>query len=130
MRSGAIERIEDRSAGGAWHLSKRQASSLAPRGPGPRVAGGARKHEAVDDERVLSRREEFGEADLTLAAGRELEPVVVRERPSWGQRAPFCGDALARPAQLDLRLEQPIALLAVLAGLAGKADVRVYRQRG
>jgi hypothetical protein len=33
------------------------------------------------------------------------------------------GDALERPSQLDLGLEQPVALAAVFARLAGKADV-------
>src|SRR5262249_23696361 len=130
MRSRAVQRIEDRGAGRAWHLSQRQAGGLAARRPGPRVAGRARKHEAVDDERVLPRREELREGDLAVSAGRDLEPVLLRDGPSRRQRAALRGDALDRPAQLDLRLEQPVALAAVLAGLARKADVGVYRQRG
>jgi hypothetical protein len=39
------------------------------------------------------------------------------------------GDPLDRPPKLDLGLEEPVAFVAVLAGLAGKTDVRVYRQR-
>jgi hypothetical protein len=41
------------------------------------------------------------------------------------QRAPLCGDALGRPPELNLGLEQPVTFSAVLAELAGKADVRV-----
>jgi hypothetical protein len=41
-----------------------------------------------------------------------------------------CGDPLDRTAELDLGLEELVALAAVLAGLAGKTDVTVYRQRG
>ena len=46
------------------------------------------------------------------------------------QRAPLRRDALDRPPELDLGLEQPVAFAPVLAGLAWKADVRVSRQRG
>jgi hypothetical protein len=40
------------------------------------------------------------------------------------------GDPFDRPPELDLGLEEPVAFAAVLAGLARKTDVRVYRQRG
>jgi hypothetical protein len=40
------------------------------------------------------------------------------------------GDPLDRPPEFDLGLEQPVPFAAVLAGLAGKTDVSVNRQRG
>jgi hypothetical protein len=40
------------------------------------------------------------------------------------------GDSLDRSPEVDLGLEEPVAFAPVLAGLAGKTDVRVYRQRG
>jgi hypothetical protein len=40
------------------------------------------------------------------------------------------GDPLDRAPELDLGLEELVALTAVVAELAGKTDVRVYRQRG
>jgi hypothetical protein len=40
------------------------------------------------------------------------------------------GDPLDRTPELDLGLEELVAFTAVLAGLAGKTDVWVYRQRG
>jgi hypothetical protein len=39
------------------------------------------------------------------------------------------GDPLDRAPELDLGLEELVALTAILGGLAGKTDVRVYRQR-
>jgi len=39
------------------------------------------------------------------------------------------GDPLDRTPELDLGFEEPAAFTAILAGLAGKTDVRVYRQR-
>jgi hypothetical protein len=39
------------------------------------------------------------------------------------------GDPLDRTPELDLGLEELVAFPAVLAGLAGKTDVSVYRQR-
>jgi hypothetical protein len=40
------------------------------------------------------------------------------------------GDPLDRPPEFDLGLEQPVPFAAVLAGLTGKTDVSVNRQRG
>ena len=71
------------------------------------------------------RREELGEPHLTAPANGLLEAVVVGDWPARRQRAPLCGDALGRPPELNFGLEQPVTFSAVLAGLAGEADVRV-----
>jgi hypothetical protein len=39
------------------------------------------------------------------------------------------GHALERAPKLDLDLEKPVALPAILAGFAREADVRICRQR-
>jgi hypothetical protein len=100
--------------------------------PDPRVVA----YEHIQDRNLLAPRRlgvvvpVVGEPHLAAPADGPLEAVVVRDGPARRQLAPLCGDALDRPSKLDLGLEQPIACAAVLAGLAGEAGVRVYRQRG
>jgi hypothetical protein len=120
--SRAVERVEDRRARRARGLLQRQLRGLADGRPGPRVAGVAREHEAVDDERVRPGREQLGEAHFAAVVGR-LEDVVVGHRPARRQRPALRGDALDRPAQLHLGLEQAVALAAVLGRLAREAEV-------
>ena len=114
MMRCAVERVEDRGAGRTWGLNERQLPGLASRAR-PRVARIAREHEAVDDERILARREELGEPDLAAALGGVLEAVVLRNRAAKRERAPLRGYALDRAPQLDLGLEEPVALAAILA---------------
>src|SRR5262249_45116736 len=99
------------------------------RGPGPRVARPAREHEAVDDERVLAGLEQLGEPDLAAARAGLLEAVVLGDDATRRQRAPLCRDALDRAPQLDLGLEEPVALAAVVLGLAGEANAGIHAHR-
>jgi hypothetical protein len=74
-------------------------------------------------------RIEVQEPDLTAPVDRLLKAVVIRDGPARRQRAPLCGDVLGQATQIDLGLEQPVTLAAILAGLTGKTDVRICRQR-
>jgi hypothetical protein len=71
--------------------------------------------------------EQLGEAHRIAAAG-DLETVVLGHETARRQPASLFGDALGCPAKVDLGLEQPVALAAVLDRLAGEAGVRVCRQ--
>ena len=67
---------------------------------------------------------------LTSAvAGSALEAVVLGHGPARRQRPPLRGHALERAPKLDLGLEKPVALPAILAGFAREAGVRICRQR-
>src|SRR5436305_7516262 len=126
MRRGAVERIEDRGARGAWRLGKWELRRLAAGGSRSRITRVAGEHEAVNDERVLTGREQLREPDLSAYIGR-LEAIVLRDAAER-QRAPARRDALDRPPELDLCLKQSIAFTAVLVRLAGEANVMVNRQ--
>ena len=128
VASGAIKRVEDRRAGRARGLGQRQLARLAIRSR-PGVARPARKHEAVEDERVLARLEERGEPHLAAAVRDLLEAVVIRDGAARRQGAPLRGDPLDRAPELDLGVEELVACTPVLPGLAGEADVMVCRQR-
>src|SRR5438309_6590915 len=116
MLGGAIERVEDRGAGRTRSLREWQLARLAARAWSG-VARPAREHEAVDHERVPARLEEVGEPNLAATLDGLLEDVVGGDRSPRRQSAPFRGDALDRPPELDLRLEELVAGAAVLAGL-------------
>src|ERR671923_2255013 len=76
----AVELIEQGGARRARALGQRQGGRPALLGAGPLVAGIAREHEAVDDERVPARREQLRHAHLRRGAVRSgrLEDVVLR----------------------------------------------------
>jgi hypothetical protein len=96
---------------------------------GPAIARIAREHEAVDDERVLAGREQFGKPDLAAPVRDLLEDVIVGDGTTEWQLASLFGDTLNRAAKLELGFEQAVALTPVLVGLAWKADFRIGRQR-
>jgi hypothetical protein len=59
-----------------------------------------------------------------------IKAVVIGYASARRQRASLRGDALDRPPEIDLGLEQAVTRATVLARLARKADVRICRQRG
>src|SRR2546423_283465 len=84
-------------------------------------------HEAVDDERVLARLEELGEAYLGRRLGRAeiarslLQGVVLGELSAERQSATAGGDLLDTPAKFLLRLQQLRAPGAGFIALLGEA---------
>jgi hypothetical protein len=89
---------------------------LPDRGTGRLIFGVARKHEAVDKQRVLAGREQLGQPHLDWRAVSPgaAKDVVARHESAWRQFAPRSGNCLHRAAQLDFLLKQPIARCAVL----------------
>jgi hypothetical protein len=129
VRRRAVERVEDRRARWARRLVDRELRGLARGGAGPGVARVARKHEAVDDERVPPGGEQLREPHSAVI-GDLLEGVVLGEDAARRQCPPQLRDPLGRPPQLDLGFEQAVALAAVVVGFAGEADLGVGRQGG
>jgi hypothetical protein len=76
-----VESVDDRGAGRARLFDKRQQGRLASRGARSRVFRPAREHHVVDDQRVLTGREQLREPHLA-AIGRGLEDVVLGEEPA------------------------------------------------
>ena len=96
--------------------AERQPGSLPAGGPRPNVTRVARKHEAVDDKRVLAGREQLREHYVGLRAVRAgpLEDVVLRHDPARRKLTSGCSDGLRGATELDLLVEQPVARRAVL----------------
>ena len=70
-----------------------------PWGTRSRVFRPAREHHVVDDQRVLTRREQLREPHLA-AIGRGLEDVVLRDEPARRQRPALGGDLFVQPPEL------------------------------
>src|SRR3954447_21833896 len=124
MLHGAVELVEKRDARRAGTFRKRQPCRLPGGRPGPLIARVARKHEAVDRQRVLARREELGQPHIGRSAvcSGALEDVVLGNLSAGWEIAPVGGDRLHRSTQLDLLLQELLARRSVLGRLAGKRD--------
>jgi hypothetical protein len=108
---GAVELVEQGGARRAGAFRQREERGPAGLGPWALVAGRAREHEVVDDERILAGREQLRKPHVGWVAVRSgpLEDVVLRHGPARGEPAPGGGYRLGGAAQLDLLLEQPVA---------------------
>jgi hypothetical protein len=120
----AVELVEQGRARRARTLGERQERALPALGTGPLVAGIAREHEAVHDERALPGREQLRQAhvDRLAVRARAVEHVVHGDDAARRQLAPGSRHRFHRAPQLDLLLEQSIACRPVLGRFPWKGD--------
>src|SRR5262245_28558529 len=96
MVDGTLELVQERDARWARTLHELQTCCLAGRRAWAKVARIARKHEAVDCQRLLTRRKELGEphAGWGVVYSVCVKDVVLWDGAAWWQLAPGNGDRL------------------------------------